>query len=87
MVPKCKACGRDFASSNPKSEICYPCENALTRLKGYAVHVVRCKDCVYSLWQGRTTDGIEFDIACGRNHMQITEESFCSYGERREDEG
>ena len=34
---KCKACGREFASTNTKDEICYPCENALKRLNGYAV--------------------------------------------------
>lgn len=43
---KCKACGGAFASTKPTDEICYPCENALKRLNGYAIPVVRCKDCV-----------------------------------------
>ena len=38
---KCKACGREFVSTNPHNEICYPCNNALKRLNGYAVPVVR----------------------------------------------
>lgn len=81
----CKVCGGWFSSSDWSQELCPTCERALKRLNGYAVPVVRCRDCVYSLWLGRTTDGIKFDIACGKNYMQITEESFCSYGKRREE--
>lgn len=37
---KCKACGRDFASTDDTKEICYVCFGALKRLNGYAVPVI-----------------------------------------------
>ena len=40
----CKVCGGWFSSTAP-SELCPTCERALKRLNGYAVPVVRCKDC------------------------------------------
>lgn len=42
---KCKACGEVFGSTDPTDELCFLCERALKRLNGYAVPVVRCKDC------------------------------------------
>ena len=42
-----------------------------------AVEVVRCKDCKYFMSDGCAIDAYTFDV---------TEESFCSYGERREGE-
>lgn len=77
---KCKACGRDFASTNPNVEICYPCNNALKRLNGYAVPVVRCKDCKHFIQEEH-----------GCNHFGyyshtpwVDEVDFCSYGERKD---
>ena len=73
---KCKVCGREFASTNPKDEICYPCENALKRLNGYAVPVVRCKDCcncTKSKW-------------CNLLMMNVKDDWYCSNG-KRVDEG
>lgn len=45
-MPDCKACGAWFGSVAPQ-DLCPACERALARLKGYAVPVVRCKDCKY----------------------------------------
>jgi hypothetical protein len=42
-----------------------------------AVEVVRCKDCKHYGTSGCAMDAFSFDV---------TEESFCSYGERRENE-
>lgn len=48
---KCKACGRDFSSTNPYDEICYVCEKALKRLNGYAVPVE------HGRWEAAGFDG------------------------------
>lgn len=93
-MDKCKACGREFASTDPKAEICYPCQNALKRLNGYAVPVVRCKDCKHGIW-----DEDEQMVECilsvdltgdadtyAMFHEYNNGEHFCSYGERRTDE-
>ena len=91
---KCKACGRDFASTDKTEEICYPCNQALKRLNGYAVPVVRCKDCKYSVWDDEETMwkcvyDAEFDEQYG-DYFGFAEyndgDHFCSYGERREGE-
>ena len=86
-MKKCKACGRDFASTDPKEEICYPCKHALKRLNGYAVPVVRCKDCLY--WD-RTAP---LAYSCGCNfrtteiHAEYTKaDGFCSDAVFRESE-
>ena len=82
-MKKCKACGRDFASTDPKEEICYSCIHALKRLNGYAVPVVRCKDCKY--W--KILDDSNFVCrACARTTKLQNPYDFCSYGERREGE-
>ena len=86
-MANCKACGRWFASTNPADEICYPCNQALKRLNGYAVPVVRCKDCKYyderyedcnhpALW-------FEYCSDCG---LSMNPDDFCSYGERKDNE-
>lgn len=73
-MDKCKACGRDFASTDPTAEICYPCKQALKRLNGYAVPVVRCKDCKhYSNQAG----------VCRWYRRTKFDEGFCDRGERR----
>ena len=48
-----------------------------------AVEVVRCKDCKHCIYLSY----IAGDVRCGNLHTDyITENSFCSYGERREGE-
>ena len=49
-----------------------------------AVEVVRCKDCVYQVDAKVNCKG--FTI-CPASGMEITDDDFCSYGERRESEG
>ena len=87
-MSKCKACGREFASTNPKDEICYPCKNALNRLNGYAVPVVRCKDCKYIVEDYHNSQYI-CDLwhcrVCG-SWDSVKESDFCSYGERKDNE-
>ena len=73
-MAKCKACGLDFASTNPTDEICYVCERALKRLNGYAVPVVRCKDCIHY-----------YTFAC--RTVNPSEDDWCCYGERRKADG
>ena len=47
------------------------------------VPVVRCKDCKHCIYLSY----IAGDVRCGNLHTgYITENSFCSYGERREGE-
>lgn len=45
-----------------------------------AVPVVRCKDCIYAE-RARVNDK-GFTI-CGASYMDITDNDFCSYGERK----
>lgn len=78
---KCKACGRDFASTNPNDEICYPCNNALKRLNGYAVPVVRCKDCKHRY----SPNNPKCKPFCTKQFgMDARDEDFCFYGERKD---
>lgn len=46
-----------------------------------AVAVVRCKDCVY--WREAVTNDKGF-LICPASGMEITENDYCSYGEREE---
>lgn len=41
-------------------------------------HVVRCKDCIISYYH---SDG---DFVCGRTGVNVDDDDFCSYGERRD---
>lgn len=45
-----------------------------------AVPVVRCRDCVYA--QSAKINKKGFRI-CPASHMEITDDDFCSYGERK----
>jgi hypothetical protein len=49
-----------------------------------AVEVVRCKDCKY--WERRLVNAKGFAI-CAASGMDITADDFCSYGERRTEDG
>lgn len=74
-MPACKICGRWFAKIRDDEELCDKCGSAFSRLSGYAVPVVRCKDCKH------------YDIAwsciiCGFQSRRP--DDFCSYGERKE---
>ena len=42
------------------------------------VEVVRCKDCIISYCN---SDG---DFVCGRTGVNVDDDDFCSYGERRD---
>lgn len=48
-----------------------------------AVPVVRCKDCVY--YEEAKVNELGF-IICRASGMEITDNDFCSYGERRSDD-
>ena len=82
-MPACKVCGRWFAKIRDDEELCDKCEISLSRLSGYAVPVVRCKDCKH------------FDLGVclkiysdGNAHQEAWQsrkpDDFCSYGERNE---
>ena len=45
-----------------------------------AVPVVRCKDCVYKA----STEVIDGFLICPASGMEICDDDFCSYGERKE---
>lgn len=49
-----------------------------------AVPVVRCKDCVYSQSAKINKKGYRI---CPASHMEITDDDFCSYRERRDVNG
>lgn len=74
MMPACKICGRWFAKIRDDEELCDKCGVALSRLSGYAVLVVRCKDCKHEF--GGSC------IICG--FQKRKPEDFCSYGERKD---
>ena len=46
-----------------------------------AVPVVRCTDCVYAQRAKINKKGYRI---CPASHMEITDDDFCSYGERKE---
>ena len=70
-MPACKVCGRWFAKIRDDEELCDKCEISLSRLSGYAVPVVRCKDCrKFKTYACRM-------VASGYD-------DFCSYGERKD---
>ena len=46
-----------------------------------AVSVVRCKDCSY--WKAAKVNAKGF-LICPASGMEITEDDYCSYGERKE---
>ena len=72
-MPACKVCGRWFAKIRDDEELCDKCEISLSRLSGYAVPVVRYKDCrKFKTYFCRM-------VASGYN-------DFCSYGERKSNE-
>ncbi len=47
------------------------------------VEVVRCKDCYY--WAKATVNKRGF-LICPASYMEITEDYYCSYGERRKED-
>lgn len=79
-MPACKVCGRWFAKIRDDEELCDKCEISLSRLSGYAVPVVRCKDCKHS-WEdigGLTcSHGVCVDCA-------VLADFYCAYGERKD---
>ena len=79
-MPACKVCGRWFAKIRYDEELCDKCEISLSRLSGYAVPVVRCKDCKHS-WEdigGLTcSHGVCVDCA-------VLADFYCAYGERKD---
>lgn len=46
------------------------------------MEVVRCKDCI---WRGREECAMFYRCDCGEQHTWETENDFCSYGERRDE--
>lgn len=78
-MPACKACGEWSAKTRESMELCCKCERALTRLSGYAVPIVRCRDC------GHSYDDIGGRIcAYGPCVGRAVEDDFyCKRGERR----
>lgn len=65
------------------NEACRMGMEALERGRN-AVPVVRCRDCVYA--QSAKINKKGFRI-CPASHMEITDDDFCSYGERKNGEG
>lgn len=94
MMSKCKACGRDFSSTNPKDKICYPCKHALNRLNGYAVPVVPCCECKHGIWDEenemwKCIESAEYDPKFGDYIGWVAYHNadfYCACGERREGE-
>ena len=48
------------------------------------IEVVRCKDCIY---RGRVDCAMSYSCDCGEQHTWETDNDYCSYGERRIDNG
>lgn len=73
-MPDCKACGMWFAAVG-QHDLCPVCKRALERLNGYAAPLVRCKDC--KNWH-------TMECALDYAMFEPTDDSFCSYGERKD---
>ena len=71
-MPACKVCGRWFAKIRYDEELCDKCEISLSRLSGYAVPVVRCKDCKHRYQ----------DSWC--EYVDDNDNFYCARGERKE---
>lgn len=80
-MPACKACGEWFAKTRDDRVLCSKCEMALGRLEGYAVVVVRCKNCKYLVNAKVNANGF---LICDISDMEIAPDDFCSYGEPKE---
>lgn len=82
-MPACKVCGRWFAKIRDDEELCDKCEISLSRLSGYAVPVVRCREC--SKWQKKDTTWLCRGFGyCTECMMGCHADNYCSYGERKE---
>lgn len=77
-MPACKVCGRWFAKIRDDEELCDKCETSLSRLSGYAVPVVRCKDCKYNMGSKKCLNPDSFFAV-------PKDDDFCSYGKRKEE--
>lgn len=85
MMPNCKACGSWFAAVNKREALCPICERALARLAGYAVPVVRCKDCKHIRPEVDAYTGETVGYWCYLiDFSGVDVDGFCSYGERKE---
>ena len=82
-VRRCIACGSPFDSSDKEATLCRYCENALERMEGYAVLVVRCKDCKYYKQVKGAVGGW---CDCELTPFDMDPNDFCSLGERKNDE-
>ena len=67
--------GRDLETNTPCRE--FICVND-------RVEVVRCKECIY---RGQEECAMFYRCDCGEQHTWETDNDFCSYGERRIDNG
>ena len=76
----CKVCGNFFGSSK-EEDLCITCQRALERLKGYAVPMVRCRECLH-----HTHDDVFGTRICKRSKLRVKEDDFCSYAKRNEGE-
>ena len=88
---KCKACGLQFYTTDPTKELCHCCTEALKRLDGYAVPVVRCCQCKSGQMREDGTVLCKFhseygerDERCGSHSVWMEPDDFCSYGERKD---
>ena len=81
-MPNCKSCGEWFVKTNPHKELCMKCERAICRLSGYAVPVVRCKDCKHRIYK-HANGWIGQIGGCGIFDYPMPDDFFCSYGERK----
>lgn len=74
---KCKACGGDFVTQDPKEELCCLCNKALKRLNGYATPVVPCCVCLEHDHDGAVG-------YCNKWKRWTRMSDFCSRGKRGE---
>ena len=79
-MPACKVCGRWFAKIRYDEELCDKCEISLSRLSGYAVPVVRCREYKHCDPENYHCDHPMGTVAPLRREP----DDFCSYGERKE---
>ena len=80
----CKACGAWFGTSTPQ-DLCPTCERAMKRLNGYALHVVRCKDCRNWVEHEFNSDVHQCALHYGLQGI-VYGEDFCSFGEKMDAE-
>lgn len=85
-LDSCRSCG----NYSPKEMYCHLHLKGIERISSCAVRdlvsVVRCKDCKYYMGSNEKCELVDTRLLFYSTNKRWTEESYCSWGERKDDE-